>query len=238
MRQTIRKSVVFISFLTFPIVIYYFSPVVIIMGAFKGIAAGSFITFSVMFLLSLFLGRAICGWYCPAGGLQECAKAASDKPAKNGKLNWIKYFIWVPWLGVIIILFVKAGGINSVDVFYQTNNGISVSSTMSYIVFYGFTGLIVLLSFTAGRRAFCHYVCWMAPFMILGDKIRNLLKLPSLRLKAQKENCIDCKRCNKECQMSLDVNTMVQNEDMAHSECILCGACADVCNKKCIQYSL
>ena len=37
----------------------------------------------------------------------------------------------------------------------------------------------------AGRRAGCHTICWMAPFMIIGRKLRNLVAWPSLRLTAQ-----------------------------------------------------
>jgi NAD-dependent dihydropyrimidine dehydrogenase PreA subunit len=37
--------------------------------------------------------------------------------------------------------------------------------------------------------------------------------------------------------MGLDVNTMVVQEQMEHSECILCGNCMDTCAKKAIRYS-
>jgi ferredoxin-type protein NapH len=33
----------------------------------KGIVNGSFISFTLMFLSALFLGRLWCGWACPAG---------------------------------------------------------------------------------------------------------------------------------------------------------------------------
>ena len=42
--------------------------------------------------------------------------------------------------------------------------------------------LIVLPTLLVGRRSFCHHLCWMAPFMILGRKLRNLLNTPALRL--------------------------------------------------------
>ena len=44
-------------FALFPIIYYYFSPYLIIMGASEGVVAGSFITFSAMLIGSLFLGR-------------------------------------------------------------------------------------------------------------------------------------------------------------------------------------
>ncbi len=37
--------------------------------------------------------------------------------------------------------------------------------------------------------------------------------------------------------MNLDVNGMVQAGAMEHSECILCGTCADVYPKDVIHYS-
>jgi len=86
-------------------------------------------------------------------------------------------------------------------------------------------------------RAFCHYVCWMAPFMILGRKVRNLARWPALRLKADAEKCIDCRRCTQNCPMSLDVNGLVHRETMEHSECILCRTCVDSCPQGVIRYS-
>ena len=58
------------------------------------IVNGSFIVFCLMLILSMFLGRAWCGYLCPAGGLQECAMRVKDDPAKQGKRDKIKYVIW------------------------------------------------------------------------------------------------------------------------------------------------
>lgn len=58
-RQGIRKTLLLISFLLFPITIYYLSPALIIQGAAEGIAVGSFVVFGLMFISSLILGRAL-----------------------------------------------------------------------------------------------------------------------------------------------------------------------------------
>jgi len=76
----------------------------------------------------------------------------------------------------------------------------------------------------------------MAPFMIIGTKVSDLLKLPRLRLKLNKESCISCKQCSKKCPMSLDVKIMVETANMENCECILCGECIDICPKKSISY--
>lgn len=237
-RQKIRKTIIILSFLLFPITYYYFSPYLIIDGASQGIVTGSFIMFLLMFVSSLFIGRLFCGWVCPAGGLQRICMKGNNKPFKVGKRDLVKYIlVWIPWITIIIFMFIKAGGIKTVDPFYQTYYGISVQSFESLILFLVIIGGIAMISLIAGRRGFCHYICWMAPFMIIGRKIRNLGKWPSLRLKADAGKCIDCKTCSKNCPMSLDVNSMVKNEAMENRECILCGTCIDVCPKSLINYS-
>ena len=139
---------------------------------------------------------------------------------------------------MIVLLFKTAGGIKQLDFFYQTDHGISVSKPECYIIFYGVIILIVVLSFTTGRRSFCHYGCWMSPFMIIGTKIKNFINYPSLNLIADQDKCINCKSCTKKCPMSLEVMDMVHQKSMTNSECILCGECVDVCPKSVIKYAI
>lgn len=229
-------------FLLFPLILDFFSPYIIIDSASNGIINGSFITFGLLFVFSLFLGRAWCSWACPAGGLQEISFSARDKKARGGKFDWIKYFIWVPWIGIIAFMVAKAGGYHQVDPFYLIKDNLSESEPASNLIYYIFlyyiiVGTFLILSLTAGRRAGCHYICWMAPFMIIGNKIKNFFRVPSLHLNSDKERCSNCKTCTKNCPMSLDVNGMVQNGSMVNSECIHCGTCADGCTKGVIKYS-
>jgi len=42
---------------------------------------------------------------------------------------------------------------------------------------------------------------------------RKLLHIPGLRITGIKSNCISCKKCNKVCPMSLDVEQIVQKEN-------------------------
>ena len=114
---------------------------------------------------------------------------------------------------------------------YFCLRSIKLHHVLSRIVSICFAGLC------CGRRAFCHTTCWIAPFMILGRKLRNALRWPSLKLNAVKENCIGYKKCTKSCPMSLDVNGMVQKEVMENIECILCGTCVDLYPEDVITYS-
>jgi len=223
--------------LLFPVVFYYMSPYLVIMGATEGIIAGDVLFFAGLFAVSLFTGRAFCGWVCPAGAMQELCGRVNGKSYNGKKRNLIKYFIWAPWLAVIVLLFVQAGGVKSVDPLYQTWNGISVSDATSAIMFAVIAGAIAALALILGKRAECHSVCWMAPFMIAGTKIKNAAGYPSLHLSADSNRCVQCRQCNSHCPMSLNVAEMVAKNNMTNTECILCGSCVDGCPKKALKFA-
>jgi ferredoxin-type protein NapH len=236
-RQQTRKLLVILMFVLFPVIYYYFSPYLIIMGASEGIVTGSLLVFAGLFFSSLFVGRVFCGWICPAGATQELCAMVRKKSVKNGKKNLIKYAIWAPWITIIALMFFQAGGVKAVDPLYQTYYGISISDIYSLVIFLAIAGLIAGLALAAGKRAACHTICWMAPFMIIGRKIRNASNWPSLQLQADKTKCVNCKACDRICPMSLEVNDMVQKNSMENSECILCGSCVDNCPKQVIKYN-
>lgn len=236
-RQRIRSLLIVVMFVLFPLIYYYFSPYLIIMGASEGVITGSVFVFTSLFVSSLFFGRVFCGWICPAGATQELCIKLKNKPFKNGKRNWIKYAIWAPWVTIIVLMFVQAGGILAIDPLYQTYYGISITGMESLILFIAIAGIIAAIALIAGKRASCHTICWMSPFMILGRTIRNSINLPSLQLISNTEKCINCKLCDKKCPMSLEVNKMVQDKNLENSECILCGSCVDNCPKGAINYS-
>jgi polyferredoxin len=106
------------------------------------------------------------------------------------------------------------------------------------MIYYIILALFLGLALIFGRRAGCHTICWMAPFMIIGRWIRNRFKWPALRLVAKPAKCSNCQTCTRNCPMSLDVNGMVQRAEMEDGECILCGNCVDGCSKDAIHFSL
>lgn len=243
LRQRIRKALIILTFLSFPITMNFFSPYVIIDGAANGILNGSLAMFGLMFVSSLFLGRAWCGWVCPGSGMQEMVEPVNNRPINGRKMDWIKWLIWIPWITLIVFLAVRGGGYRTVDLLYHTQGGVSVAGSpdrpilFAYVIYYVVIALFVGLAVFVGRRAGCHTICWMAPFMIAGRWLRNRLAWPSLRLKADTSACADCKKCTSNCPMSLDVNAMVQIGKMENAECILCGTCVDNCAKQAIRYS-
>jgi len=159
------------------------------------------------------------------------------------RTDFVKWIIWVPWVSLIVMAAVRAGGYRILDLLYGTVNGISVAGSAdrpiiaAYVVYFAVVALFFGLPLAFGRRASCHAVCWMAPFMITGRALRNTIAWPSLRLQADTAACIKCGHCAAECPMSLDVDAMVGTGHMEHAECILCGKCVDGCPKKAIRYT-
>jgi ferredoxin-type protein NapH len=235
-RQRIRKGAILVSLLLFPVTLFYFSPVLILESAAEGLVNGSLIVFTVMFFGAMVLGRAWCGWACPGAGLQEMLAPINDQRLEQPR-DWIKWAIWIPWAVSIALTVFFAGGYNGVDFFYQTHNGISVTNTFGYVIYYSVLTLFITVALVSGRRGACHRICWMSPFMILGRTVGNTLRLPSLHLAADASRCVKCQSCTKHCSMSLDVTQLVQAGTLEHAECILCGKCVDTCKQGAIRFT-
>ena len=238
-RHKIRNTLLLFSMLFFPITLNYLSPYLIVRGSFAGIVSGSAVFFLTLFLFSLFFGRAYCGWICPAGAVQDCCVHINNK-ATGRKQNLIKYFIWVPWLLAVIAGFISAGGIKEVNPVFLTDYGVSASSLHGCIIYISVVILIAVISLSFRKRSFCHSMCWMAPFMILGSKIKNKLGYPSLHVKTDSSACVNCKKCDSNCPMSIPVSEIVKSDKkrIDNVECILCGKCEEVCPKKAIKLSV
>ncbi len=239
MRQKVRKTIIFISFLLFPVTIWYFSPYLIIRAAFEHIVNGSFIVFVSMFVLSMFFGRVWCGYLCPAGGALECVFRINNKPSKQSGRDRIKYVIWIIWMIAVIVTFILGKNDVTVDPFYMTDHGISVSGINNYVIYYGVLLILVLPALIHGRRAACHYICWMAPFMVIGSTMGRWLHFPGLHIEAARDRCISCGKCSRACPMGLDVMKMVsEGTNPKCTECIQCGACVDECPKRVLRYRM
>ncbi|RDB63855.1 4Fe-4S ferredoxin [Gordonibacter sp. 28C] len=230
-RQRVRRLLLTVSFLLFPVTIFYFSPVLVIEGALAGVVAGSMLVFALQFALALAFRRAFCGWLCAAGGLQEIEADAVGKPAKLGWRTRIKYVIWVPWLASIAACAWVAGGFAAVDPLLGIPGGVSLNNPLGLGIYFGIVALFFVPNLFLGRRAMCHCICWMAPFMVLGGKLGRALRIPQLHVGARPETCVECGKCAKACPMSLVVPGLLQGGAIVDAECIQCGACADVCPK-------
>ncbi|OGO23380.1 MAG: hypothetical protein A2144_01045 [Chloroflexi bacterium RBG_16_50_9] len=237
-RQKVRLIILFLMVILFPITMNYFSVFLIIEGSSQGIMTFSFFFWSLWTLTTLVFGRAACGYLCPLGAFQETKDRMAPKQLKNIKyLKITKYILAVSWVGAIIYFAIAAGGYRTINLLYNTDSGVSIDSAQSWFT-YGTIVLVILLPvFFIGKRGFCRYFCPWGVLNMVGTKIKNFFRLPSLHLESNKERCKQCRTCLANCPMSLPVAEMVQADSMKNDECILCGTCVDNCPNKAIRYS-
>ncbi len=238
MRQKTRLTLVFISLLLFPVTLNFFSPYVSIDGALTGVISGSLLVFFIMFLTGLFFGRAWCAWVCPVAGLSELSNTINGKTVPVKRLTIIRYTIFTIWFGFLVAGFILAGGIQGVDPLHLTENFVSVDEPVKYIVYYMVVFIFFGLNIWLGKRASCHTICWMSPFLVGGYLMGRLIHMPQMRIKSEPLKCTQCRNCTSRCPMSIEVHTFIDSGEISSLDCILCGRCVDGCPQKVIGYGI
>jgi polyferredoxin len=236
-RQRLRLSIIILSFILYPVTFAYISCPIITEAASQGIVSGGLVVFALLFLSSLVVGRLWCAYLCPAGGLQEIFNLAVRTPLRTTKADWLKYLIFLWIYGGIALAIWSAGGLKTIDLLYRTENGIAILAAGGVAMFLGPVIIVIIFTLIFGRRGECHTFCPIAVMLMIGRKIRNIVRWPALHLDAEKERCTGCGTCTQGCPMSLDVNAMVGKGEMENVECILCGSCADTCPQGAIRYA-
>ncbi len=193
-------------------------------------AAGFVLAAGVLF------GRAICGFICPFGLIQELLYKIPFPKKKLWKgFSYIKY--------ILLVLFVLL-----LPVIHTNELGMGDPAFCEYICPVGTLegGLPLLSAHPELRQAigalFSVKACIMAVTLIgcimvcrffckvmcpLGAVYGLLNKISIYHMEINKEKCISCGKCHNECPMDVDP---VKNPDSA--ECIRCGKCTVCCPKE------
>ncbi len=146
---------------------------------------------------------------------------------------WIKYLVFGLWFTALITAAVRGGGFQRLEFTFALTGG----PPRSFLFRYGELLILLPLAFLIGRWASCHYICWIAPLMIFGTRIKERAGWPSLRLKADSEKCAQCEECIEACPMSLPVRDMVGAGKLRDDECVLCGSCVSSCPSGAIRFA-
>jgi ferredoxin-type protein NapH len=236
-RQKWRLGILFFLVLTFPITMNYVSPILVLGAASEGTLSFGILFWSAFALLSLLLGRAMCGWVCPLGAFQEMKDRMAPKDLRpHRRLASLKYVLGAGWLIALVAMAAIGGGFTRVNLLYLTESGISVDSAQGWIVYGVIAGIVLLPAFFTGRRAFCRYLCPWSLLNTTGLVLKTRGRWSSLHLRAHPSACTKCGLCETSCPMTLPVREMVATGDMYHRECIYCGSCVDVCPHGVIDY--
>ncbi len=181
------------------------------------------------------LGRAVCGFLCPFGFLQDLVYripfVKRNRFAVDRYLRYLKYVILV--LLIVLPLFIKltpffckyvcpsgtiAGVMLSIaDSRVRTALGTLFDWKFFLLVTFLVTSLIV-------KRPFCKYIC------PLGAIYGFFNRIALYRITVDKEKCTGCKSCHRACTMNVDPSV---NPDSC--ECIRCGECIGACRQGAIK---
>ncbi len=234
-RRTIRRSLLLVAVLLFQVKILhlFMSPVVPVFAARLGIIPGSLVIYAALFLSSLLLGRAFCGWFCPGAGMQELLSLVVPRGAKRGWGDRVKYAICGAWSLLVLALLLEAGGLPRVDLYFGTQPG---GMLQEVLVRTGHFVIIGVLGAVFGAWASCRYICWIAPFLILGRRVRDLARLPGLRIAIKPESCSECERCREVCPMDVPMISQAATS-IRSNDCILCGDCVDACQTHALRFT-
>ena len=235
-RQTLRRLILLLSFAAFPITVVFLAPAPPIMSLKDGVVNLPVVVIATVFLSGLFLRRFFCGWICPGAGCQLVSKAINDKPIEPRMNNWFRIVLVAVW-ALMVIGTVVFGGVSRVELGYPGGGRFATSEIRYFLPYIPVVVFIFLFVLLFGRRAFCHRGCWLSLIIAASTILGRWVHLPSLHVSVgDGGDCSECKKCNRNCPMSIDVLAVVQEIGIFPNSCVQCGTCIDTCPKKVLAY--
>lgn len=237
-RQAIRRTILLLVLLAFPVTLNYYSPYLIVASASEGVVSFPLVLWASWTLTALVLGRVACAYICPLGAIQMAKDRIAARPLTRVRgLGIVRYVLAAAWVGAIAAATVSSGGYHRVNLLYNTESGVSVESPQSLITYYMVISIPLIAAMLLGKRGFCRYLCPFGVLNMVGSWLGRRVGLPSLRLVADPGRCRQCQSCDAACPMSLTVSGMVAHGTIGGSECMLCGSCLDGCPEGVIRYA-
>ncbi|ALB45279.1 FMN-binding protein [Clostridium beijerinckii] len=182
---------------------------------------------TILVIIAAICGSFYCGYLCPFGLLQELSSTVGKKlkikkktiPDKLDKiLRLLRYVLFV------LVTFFSIGFISSLLKFDARSNLflILTGKPAKIIMFVSILGFAALSLFY--NKIFCKYFC------IQGAKYGLASYLRLFTIKRDANSCINCKRCDKACDMNIKISTC--NKTVNSLNCINCFECIKNCPKK------
>lgn len=165
----------------------------------------------------IIFGRGWCGYACWTGMILDLLPYKVPKE-KRKKLGFIRYITFLLSFVFVAILFIFK--------FDNLSNIMFWAFIIGNVIYY-ITGISLAFIFK-DNRAFCKYICPITIFL----KPASYFSL--IRVKRDKDKCINCKKCIKSCPMNVDMLDNSRKRKNA-TECILCNNCVRNCPKKALH---
>ena len=195
----------------------------------------SFYVWGFLLAIGALAGRAVCGFICPFGLLQDLLGAIPIRKFRLPKmLTYVKYAL----LGVFVVavptvlifatgksapLFCKyicpAGTLEGAVPLLLTHESLRESAGVLFWIKFSIL-ILVIAGCLFVRRFFCKILC------PLGAIYGLLNKVSLYHITVDKKKCINCGKCADACMMDVDPVKYPRS-----AECIRCGACRAICPK-------
>lgn len=198
----------------------------------------AYYVFGILIFFGVLLGRLVCGFLCPFGGVQDLLYKIPVKKMKLPKavdkgLRYVKYIL----LLTLVILFpifltdalgiappyfcewvCPAGTLGGAIPLLSTNPVLRQSVGFLFGWKMGILLLIIIASMIT-YRPFCKYLCPLGAFYGFFNKIGFY------KIHINEDKCVGCMACERVCKMGIEVT-----KNSNSFECIRCGDCKSVCS--------
>lgn len=165
----------------------------------------------------LFFGRGWCGYACWTGMVLDLLPYKVPKEPRK-KIGYIRYITFTISLIFVVSLFIfKVPSLEDI-MFY--------AFIIGNIIYYALGVLLAVL--LKDNRAFCKYICPVTVFL------KPASYFSVMRIKCDKEKCIACHKCQRNCPMNVDMTDNSRKRKNG-TECILCMQCMENCPKKALH---
>ena len=204
----------------------------------------SFYIVGILIFFGVLLGRAVCGFLCPFGWLQELLHKMPGKKFSTKRLRpltCLKYVILALFVIVLPMTVVNevgmgdpwfckwlcpAGVLEGAIPLSIADSG--VRSALGPLFTWKFCillGVVTLAAFF--YRPFCKWLCPLGAFYALFHAVTLC------RFSIDQDKCTSCGACARVCKMDVDVRKTPN-----HAECIRCGDCLRACPHGAIRTSM
>lgn len=228
------------------------------------VLACNFVIVAALIVLTLVFGRIYCSVICPLGVMQDIIGWLHRKTNKKHRYKFttppqvLRYvflaifvaalIVGVPAVVMLLAPYSSYGRMvtNMLQPLYiMANNGLAaIAEHYESYAFYSvdvwmrslpalivavvsFVFVFVLMWF--GGRAYCNNIC------PVGTVLGFLARLSILKIRFDKDKCINCGMCTKSCKAQCIDS---QNQKIDYSRCVTCGTCIGSCKKKALVYAV
>ncbi len=187
------------------------------------------VVFLIVAILTLFIGRSFCGWFCHMGSWQDAARFAMDR-----KWRWLRPLhgagtlllpalcLLLPFIGIAVV-WIQGGPPTAFEFAWSDIPVLDITASELLI---SLVLLVVINQALFGARAICRFFCPLGLWL----KFFDLFSRMRIRRTGNSLCAASCLQCNQHCRMGVDVNYQTARfGEVKDLQCVKCGTCTVSC---------